>query len=281
MSRARWQIQHRTSYEYFAPARDSFNDVRLKPLSNARQTVESFELTTTPSAPFQQYTDFYANCVHHFEIPGPHARLVIESRSVVLAHPSPPLSDETTTAPLAALPGLAKPGDCFEYLGPSRYVDVEPETWRLAIDATDGITDVWQAVRALMRFAHGYMDYKPASTHVHTPLREALAQRRGVCQDFAHLTLGLCRSLKIPARYVSGYLAVEMARATHAWVEVWIPTVGWLALDPTHNRQIDNTYIKIGAGRDYADVPPVTGSYRGTHEHKMEIEVQIDALGPG
>jgi len=278
MSRARWQIQHRTSYTYQAPARDSFNDARLMPLSNARQTVETFVLTTNPPAPLRPYRDFYANWVHHFEIPSPHPSLVIESRAVVLAHPPPPLSNETQTAPLAELPGLVKSSDCFDYLGPSRYVDVEAETWRLAIDATDGITDTWQAVRALMRFVHGHLDYKPASTHVHTPLRDALAQRRGVCQDFAHLTLGLCRALKIPARYVSGYLAVEKARATHAWVEVWIPTVGWLALDPTHNQQIDNTYIKIGAGRDYGDVPPVTGSYRGTHEHKMEIEVQIDAL---
>jgi transglutaminase-like putative cysteine protease len=278
MSRTRWQIQHRTSYTYAAPARDSFNDVRLKPMSTARQTAEAFELTTTPDAPLREYHDFYGNIVHHFEIPNAHPSLVIESRSVVLAHPPPPLSNDTTTAPLAALPGLAKSSDCFDYLGASRFVDIEPDIWRLAIDATDGIADTWQAVQALMRFVNGHLDYQPASTHVHTPLRDALAQRRGVCQDFAHLTLGLSRALKIPARYVSGYLAVEKARATHAWVEVWIPTVGWLALDPTHNRQIDNTYIKIGAGRDYGDVSPVTGSYRGTHEHTMEIEVQIDGI---
>jgi transglutaminase-like putative cysteine protease len=263
---------------YLSPARDSFNEVRLMPSSNARQTVESFVLTTMPDTPLRLYHDFYGNAVHHFEIPAPHASLVIESRSVVSAHPPPPLSNETTTAPLAELPGLAKSSDCFEYLCGSRFVDVDAGIWRLAIDATDGIADTWQAVQALVRFVRGHLDYKPASTHVHTPLRDALAQRRGVCQDFAHLTLGLCRSLKIPARYVSGYLAVEKARATHAWVEVWIPTIGWLALDPTHNQQIDNTYVKIAAGRDYGDVPPVTGSYRGTHEHKMEIEVQIDAM---
>ena len=278
MSRARWQIQHRTAYLYQAPARDSFNEVRLMPSSNARQTVELFDLTTNPAAPMREYHDFYGNCVHHFEVTHPHLSLVIESRSVVLAHPPPPLSIETITAPLAALPDLAKSSDCFEYLGGSRFVEVDADIWRLAIDATDGITDTWQAVQALMRFVNGHLDYKPASTHVHTPLRDALAQRRGVCQDFAHLTLGLCRTLKIPARYVSGYLAVEKARATHAWVEVWIPTIGWLALDPTHDQQIDNTYIKIGAGRDYGDVSPVSGSYRGTREHKMEIEVQIDAM---
>ncbi len=110
------------------------------------------------------------------------------------------------------------------------------------------MTDTWQAVQALMRFVKGHLDYKPASTHVHTPLSDALAQGAAFCQDFAHLTLGLCRTLKIPARYVSGYLAVEKARATPCLVEVWIPTVGWLTLDK-HNQQIDHKYVEIEAGR--------------------------------
>ncbi len=278
MSRARWQIQHRTSYSYSALARESFNEVRLKPPSNECQSVESFVLTTFPAASFRQYRDFYANCVHHFEIPTPHASLLIESCAVVLAHPPPPLSSAATTAPLEALPDFARSGDYADYLGPSRFVDVEPATWRLAVDATVGISDTWQAAQALMSFVHGYLAYKPASTHVHTHLREALAQRRGVCQDFAHVMLGLCRALRMPARYVSGYLAVEKARATHAWVELWIPNVGWLGLDPTHNQQIDETYIKIAAGRDYSDVPPVVGYYRGTMERKLEVDVKIEPV---
>jgi transglutaminase-like putative cysteine protease len=278
MSRARWQIQHRTSYAYLAPARESFNEVRLKPPGDERQTVESFVLTTVPAVPLREYRDFYANCVHHFEVPHAHESLLVESRAVVLVHPPPPLSIEAMAAPLATLSAAPKPPDCFDYLGSSRFVDVEPSTWRLAVDATVGMTDAWQAAQALLRFVHGHLAYTPASTHVHTPLRDVLASRRGVCQDFAHVMLGLCRALHIPARYVSGYLAVEKARATHAWVELWIPTVGWLPVDPTHNRQIDETYIKIGVGRDYADVPPVTGYYKGSHERKLEVEVRIEAL---
>jgi transglutaminase-like putative cysteine protease len=278
MNRARWQIQHRTSYTYLTPARENFNDVRLQPPSTEYQTVETFALTTTPAAPLRQYRDFYSNWVHHFEISNPHASLHIESRSVVSVHPPPPLSEEAATAPLAALPEMFMPSDCFDYLGPSRFVDVEAATWRLAVDATDGMADTWQAAQALMHFVHDHLDYAPASTHVHTHIREVLAQRSGVCQDFAHVMLGLCRSLKMPARYVSGYLAIETARATHAWVEIWIPTVGWLALDPTHNQQGDATYIKIGTGRDYADVPPVSGYYKGTLERKLEVDVQIEPI---
>jgi len=278
MSRARWHIQHRTCYTYLVPVRESFNEVRLEPPSNDNQSVESFVLTTTPAASFRHYRDFYANYVHHFEIPSSHASLLIESRAVVLAHPPPPLSSAALPAPLNVLPDFARSGDYADYLGPSRFVDVEPQTWRLALDATFGIADAWQAAQALMRFVHGHLRYHPASTHVHTHLRDVLANRRGVCLDFAHVMLGLCRALKMPARYVSGYLAVEKARSTHAWVELWIPNIGWLGLDPTHNRQIDETYIKIGAGRDYADVPPVAGYYRGTLQRKLEVDVRIEPI---
>jgi transglutaminase-like putative cysteine protease len=278
MNSARWQIQHRTSYTYKIPVRDSFNDVRLEPLSNEGQTVESFALTTIPPAPFRNYRDFYFNRVHHFEIFSPHENLVIESKAVVLAHPTQLLPKEATVAPLATLADFATSSEYVDYLGASRFVDVDPATWRLAVDATVGITDAWQAALALMRFVYGHVKYSSASTHVHTHVRDVLAKRLGVCQDFAHVMLGLCRALKIPARYVSGYLATEKARATHAWTEVWIPTAGWVALDPTHNRPIDASYIKIGAGRDYADVPPVAGYYKGTLERKLEVDVHIERL---
>jgi len=129
-----------------------------------------------------------------------------------------------------------------------------------------------------MEFVFGYLKYEPYSTHVHTPMAEVIIHRRGVCQDFAHLFIGLCRVLKIPARYVSGYLATEKASATHAWAEVFIPGQGWRGLDPTHNRQIGETYVKIGHGRDYADVPPISGNYHGTRERKMTVDVKITTL---
>ena len=107
-----------------------------------------------------------------------------------------------------------------------------------------------------------------------------LRDKQGVCQDFAHVTISLCRALKIPALYVSGYLATENASATHAWMEVLIPGVGWRSLDPTHNRQTDENYIKIAVGRDYADVPPVTGNYKGTTQRQMQVQVGVGAQFP-
>jgi transglutaminase-like putative cysteine protease len=271
----KYHILHRTRYVYALPVRDSFNDVRLEPLSNSAQTVESFQLRVTPAPRVKRYADFYSNWVHHFEIPEAHLFLLIESQARVDTHPPPPLAADALPCPLEKLDTVHNSERCHDFLQSSRYVEMEVEPWRLAVDATANQTDVWQCALALMRFVHGYLKYESYSTHVHTRMSDVISKRTGVCQDFAHLMIGLCRSVKIPARYVSGYLATEKASATHAWVEVCIPGIGWRALDPTHNRQTDEMYVKLGAGRDYADVPPVAGTYRGTINHKMEVEVKI------
>jgi transglutaminase-like putative cysteine protease len=273
----RYDILHRTRYTYASPVRDSFNDVRLQPMPIPEQTVESFLLKVLPAARLTHFTDFYSNWVNHFEIPEAHAYLHIEAQSRVVTHPLPPLPD-APLCPFEQMKDAPNIERCYDYLQSSRFVDLSPEAWRLALDATVGINDAWLAVLALMKFIHTHIQYEPRATHVHTHMQEVMQNRRGVCQDFAHLLLGLCRSLKIPARYISGYLATETASATHAWVEVFLPGHGWRGLDPTHNCQIDGTYVKLGNGRDYADVPPVSGNYRGTLDRQMEVEVRITPL---
>jgi transglutaminase-like putative cysteine protease len=254
---------------------DSFNEVRLQPVSNSQQQVESFNLTVHPDAPVDHYLDFYGNWVHHFDVFEPHTLLEMQTQAVVVTHPPPPLPEDARIAPLSVLREVASTESCFDFVQPSRFTDTSPATWRLAVDATEKQTDAWQAALAIMRFVHRLLEYEPRSTHVHTPMREALAQRRGVCQDFAHVMIGLSRALQLPARYVSGYLASQSASATHAWTEVYIPSVGWRGLDPTHNCQPDETYVKIGVGRDYNDVPPVRGTYRGTLSRRMDVDVKI------
>jgi len=271
-------ILHRTRYVYSSPVRDSFNDVRLEPPSIPEQTVESFLLKVLPAVRLKHYNDFYGNWIHHFEIPEPHGYLLIESQSRITTNWPAALPLDATLCPLAKIAEAADIERCFDFMQSSRFIELEPDVWRLALDATDQQTDVWQAVLAILRFTHGYLKYESKSTHVHTHTRDVIREKRGVCQDFAHLMIGLCRSVKIPARYISGYLATEAASATHAWVEVFIPGTGWRGLDPTHNRQIDGTYVKIGHGRDYADVPPVSGNYRGTLDRTMEVQVQISTV---
>jgi len=274
----KFDILHRTRYVYSSQVRDSFNDVRLEPPSVPEQTVESFLLKVLPAVRMKHYIDFYGNWIHHFEIAEPHSYLLIESQSRVTTNWPAAVPEDTKLCPLDKIGEVANVERCFDFLQTSHFIELEADAWRLALDATDGQTDVWQAALAIMRFTNGYLKYESKSTHVHTQMSSVIKDRRGVCQDFAHFMIGLCRSLKIPARYISGYLATEAASATHAWVEVFIPGTGWRALDPTHNCQIDGTYVKIGHGRDYADVPPVSGNYRGTLERTMEVLVQITAV---
>ncbi len=274
-----WNIRHTTRFAYAAPVRDSFNEVRLQPFSNEHQTVDAFDLRIFPTARVRQYHDFYSNCVHHFDIVEPHAELVVETHLQVSTHPKPGLAPDTRPAPLARLKEAFGVGRCYDFVQASRYVDTEPETWRVAVEAVQGEDDVWQCALRLMNFVHQHIDYQSQSTQVHTHMSEVLARRRGVCQDFAHVMLGLCRTLRIPALYVSGYLATETASATHAWTEVFVPGAGWQPLDPTHNRRPDEAYVKIGVGRDYADVAPVKGNYKGTTDRAMNVSVQIERRG--
>ena len=274
--RMKWNIRHRTGFTYASPVKSSFNEVKLQPFSNSEQTLESFLLKVLPATRLSHYHDFYSNVVHHFEITEPHSSLQVESELRVSSHPPAPLAADATPWPMERINEAAKDLRCHEFLGPSRFVDVEPETWRLAVEAAEGRTDTWQTALALMQFVNGHLTYLSNSTTVHTHLRDVLRDRRGVCQDYAHVLLGLCRTLKIPALYVSGYLATENASATHAWTEIFVPGIGWRGLDPTHNCQTDAHYVKIAVGRDYADVPPVTGTYKGTTDRKLEVEVKIE-----
>ena len=180
--------------------------------------------------------------------------------------------------PLARIGEALREPRVFDFLQDSHYIEMSPEAWRLAMDATVGVTDTWQAALAILKFIHEQFKYESQSTTLRTHTREVLQERRGVCQDFAHVMIALCRALKIPALYVSGYLATEIASATHAWVEVLVPGVGWIGLDPTHNRAVDDTCVKIAVGRDYADVPPVAGNYKGTTDCKLDVKVEIRHL---
>lgn len=271
-------VLHRTRYAYATPVKESFNEVRLEPVTNEHQTVEVFMLKVLPPPRLRHYVDFYRNKVHHFEIPEPHSSLFIESRFEVTTNSSNVLAPDAQPFPRAKLDECAMIERCFDFMQPSKFVEVDADVWRIAMDAAGDETDTWQAAQALMRYVSGNFVYTPLSTDVRTRSRDVFADRRGVCQDFAHVLLALCRSVKIPALYVSGYLHTQDANASHAWIEVFIPGVGWRALDPTHNRQPDENYVKLAVGRDYADAAPTRGHYKGVTERTMEVEVKIERL---
>jgi transglutaminase-like putative cysteine protease len=264
--------------------RDSFNEARLQPVTTGAQVCHSFLLKVLPTSKLSHYLDFYFNYVHLFEITGEHTALTVEATSTVTTGDEPVLAAAATPAPLREIGACARLDRCYDFLQSSTYVEAGPELWRLALDYTDGQTDTWQAAQAIMRHIHRDFRYQPAVTHAHTHMREVLQARAGVCQDFAHVMIGLCRALKIPARYISGYLyngpadQLKGAQASHAWVEVYLPGHGWCGLDPTNDRQADGHYVKVAVGRDYADVSPLKGTYRGTARRQLSVEVLVSRM---
>jgi transglutaminase-like putative cysteine protease len=277
-------VVHRSAYRYAAPVTQNLNEVRLKPVSADGQICESFALDIKPVCRLSSYVDFYFNYVQFFEVQDTHDSLSIESVSVVTTTNERRLPCDATTAPLTRLPETLRLEQCYDFTQPTSLVANSPEVWRLAVDACMGQSDIWQSSVAIMRFIHSRFTYDPSATNVNTHMIEVLQQQRGVCQDFAHVMLGMCRAMRIPARYVSGYLyngpadQLTGAQASHAWCEVFVPDLGWRALDPTNNQPADERYIKVAVGRDYADAAPIKGNYKGTADRELAVEVQVTAL---
>ncbi|MBL9128463.1 MAG: transglutaminase family protein [Verrucomicrobiales bacterium] len=279
----RLQIHHRTEYRYSTPVSENFNEVRLQPVSDAVQECLGFALATTPPAATRRYHDFHLNLVDHFYLVEPHSELAIEGRSTVVTSGPHPAA-QNAAFPMARLDECLRLERCYDFLQKSEYVSLDVEVWKLAHDAAGGIRDVWEAARAMMGFVHRNFVYDAGATTVHSRVADVLRERRGVCQDFAHVLIGMCRSLRIPARYVSGYLYVAPSEtlrgdlASHAWVEVFLPGVGWLPLDPTNDRVADDHHVKVAIGRDYADAAPVRGNFKGRASQKMEVRLDIRRL---
>lgn len=280
----RLQIVHRTEYQYSAPVSENFNEVRLQPVSDDVQECHGFQLVTTPQAPVRRYHDFHLNLVDHFYVAETHSKLVIEGRSTVST--SGPRPEAASAGfPMSRIGECLRMERCYDFLQTSEYVPIDVDVWKLGRDAVEGIVDAWDAARAIMGFIHRSFVYDTTATTVHTRVADVLRDRRGVCQDFAHVMIGMCRATKIPARYVSGYLYVaptETLRgdlASHAWVEVFLPGAGWLPLDPTNNRLADEHHVKVAVGRDYGDAAPIRGNFKGRATQSMSVQLQITRVG--
>jgi transglutaminase-like putative cysteine protease len=271
-------LLHRTTFAYAGKAHDSFNEVRLRPLDDASQVCRSFELKTDPGTQMRDYVDFYGNTVHYFDIMAGHEKLVIEAVSEVETTPN------AARPPVPVVPHTQADTERelrTEFLVDSHYVPLDVAVWKEAQDALQyGRSDVWSDVRTICRHVYTSFAYKPRSTGVATLATDAIRLRSGVCQDFAHVALGMCRTSGIPVRYVSGYFIKVQRRpgedeASHAWIEAFVPGYGWAAYDPTHDRAADERYVKVASGRDYGDIRPVSGTYRGGKTRSLEVEVRL------
>jgi transglutaminase-like putative cysteine protease len=286
----RYRLLHTTEFIYDGPVSESYNEVRLRPVHDEKQSCLSFRLTTTPSSRGVAYRDAYGNWVHQFNVLPEHRRLRVEAESVVLAH-------DSFDAPAAESQALEEfdatrdqlDEEYFDFVAATGYVphlnDLKP-LLKTSEEGSGGT--VAGFVEAASNLIHASFDYVKGATHVHSSIEDSLSKRAGVCQDFAHLLLGVARMRGLPARYVSGYLVpgggngkdakqeeVIGGQASHAWAEVLIPNQGWAGFDPTIGKPVGLRHVRVAYGRDYGDVAPVRGVYRGRAGQRLSVDVCV------
>ncbi len=292
----RLDIRYRMTFQYDAPVREAHNELRVRPKDTIGQRLLAHRLTCDPPCRILSFTDYWGTTVEHLGVLGEHDRFEIVAEAAVETRDR----DDPAVDPIHPDDG-DHPLDNIELLTPSPHVRWDDEIEAMARDAIAGESDPETTVAAIMAATRRILRYEKNSTRIGIPLPELVAGGAGVCQDYAHLTIGLLRATGIPARYVSGYLfaadetateaeAVAAAAAgagdgtvtvqTHAWVEAWLPGDRWMAIDPTNDRTVGHHHVVIGVGRDYDDVAPVRGVYAGSGRPEVDATVEIRRMQP-
>ena len=281
----RFRVSHITHYEYADPASESFAELRLCPRATPAQEVLKRQLLIEPETGVDWYDDYFGNRVEFFSIPRRHAKVSVKSIAEVITSP--------VAVPEAVLQTPVAEARQIYQSTLFRLYDFLQPTGLTPLDAVGSIRrrffrpgdSVGPSLEKLNRWIHETFTYQPGVTDVTTPLREVVKNRRGVCQDFAHLMLALLRRAGIPARYVSGYIeafepgkrddGLVGAAASHAWVEVFLPGGYWWGLDPTNNQPAGERHVTVAVGRDYHDVAPMRGTYKGALDQTLRVMVSL------
>jgi transglutaminase-like putative cysteine protease len=271
------RLVHVTRFDYSAEVVEGVMEVRLGPLSDGTQRWDRFSLSVTPTGSVRQYVDGFGNRTHLVTVGRAHRTLEVVTRSEL----------STTLENPFVLPSKPprplSPSEQVDFLSPSPLVPALPEFAELAASQRwDDADATFEGVRALSRQVHETFAYQRHVTTVGTTVAEVMRLRTGVCQDFAHVLIGLCRAAGVPARYVSGYTVADLPdgeaarreQASHAWVEAYTPTHGWRGLDATNDVVVGDAHVKIAIGRDYADVSPTRGSFRGNAAQRLGVTVE-------
>lgn len=275
----RLRICHTSGYRYRSPVSSSYNEARITPLTTESQLTIESRIDIDPGARSYRYWDYWGTLVHAFDLHQPHTELIVTGTSVV----------ETAEA-VASTAALSweelddRAAELTELLMPTKRV---PRITNASVGPGDlrSCSAPARAVHEVADWVRATMSYEPGTTIVSTSAAEALAARRGVCQDFVHVFLALTRALGIPARYVSGYLhparhpdiGMTEKGESHAWAEVWVGE--WIPIDPTNGQPPGPHHVLVARGRDYLDVAPLRGIYSGGAAHALDVEVQITRMG--
>lgn len=279
------EIRHVTEYHYAGPVRESVMELWMQPQKSGQQRLVSFELDLEPPSRLFSFADSFGNAVYHFDVPQPHQSLRIEARSAVETTPRTDLPDALDMAEWQRLKSEFVLGDGFEFLQPHGYAArtgaLSQFVEQKGLDALTKL-DPLTALHRLTRTLYESFDYAPDATEADSSIDLALESGGGVCQDFSHIMLAICRSWGLPARYVSGYLFTDSSEgdrsdpdATHSWVEVFLPSLRWVGFDPTNNMLAGERHVAVAIGRDYADMPPSRGVYKGDEDSQLVVGVSV------
>jgi transglutaminase-like putative cysteine protease len=275
------EVQHETRLEYTEPVTEWVCEVRMEPASDADQSCHSFHLAVTPLAEVHRYQDGFGNHVHHFNLLSVRGPVRILAASIVETDPRP-RDAAVAVASRATYPCHFEAGlealDFLKFRGPIR---PGPRLARLVetLRPTPGARLV-DVVAGVGSYIHAHFEYAPDVTLASSPSDDVLEHGKGVCQDFTHLMIAVLRSFGVPARYVSGYIhRPDKKSQSHAWCETLLPDVGWIGIDPTNNCFVNDHFVKVATGRDFTDVPPNRGVYRGRAQESIFVRVETREMG--
>ena len=279
------EVRHTTRYQYDQPVRESVMEVWMQPQKRAGQRLISFDLELDPAAQLFSYADTFGNAVYHFDIPQPHDRLTITARSAIETEALADLPAHLDRGEWDRLKSDFVRGEHFDFLHAHGFTGPTPAL--AAFIAQHNleelrVRDPLSALRDLNGILYEAFAYEAGVTRADSPIDHVLEAGKGVCQDFAHVMLAICRGWGIPARYVSGYLFTDRKAgdrsdpdATHAWVEAFLPSLRWVGFDPTNNILAAERHVACAVGRDYSDVPPSRGVYKGEAESELAVGVTV------
>lgn len=276
-------LRYITHFRYAAPVWESHNSLRACPADGYGQRLLDYGLDITPEAAVFSYTDNWGTRVDTFDIPQPHDELVVTATARVdTTAPALPIS-----GPFSGTAEMSYIEAGWRFLQPTRHTRWNGEIGEAARDAMGASTDVVEIATSVEKTVRDNVEYRSGATDIGIDPGRIWLERAGVCQDFAHLTIAMLRSVGIASRYVSGYFYAsdptssassdtdEIVVATHAWVEVSVPGWGWWGIDPTNASPVGERHVKIGHGRDYDDVTPMRGVYYGESDHHLAAEVTM------
>lgn len=280
-----FEITHTTRYRYGHPAAEAYGEARLTPPELATQTVLNHRLEIEPKVPLSRYTDPFGNGVDFFSLPFRHTNLVISNKLTVktTAQGRPESSLKVCVQEARQILSSALV-DIFEYLQPTPVVVIGREATQWRDRFFRGHFVLGEALQRLCEGIHDEFTYRSGATENSTPLAQVWKTKTGVCQDFAHIGLSILRTAGLPARYVCGYIEAYApdpsrkltgAMATHAWIEVLVPGMHWVGIDPTNRQWVNERYVVVAYGRDFSDATPLRGTFKGSGGQTMTARVYM------